>query len=329
VILEFKKSQRSAGPFWQGLRKRGYSIEELRVSEKPFIRVTSSNGNSWLTSTNIAYPTTSKLVFEVANDKSAAYALVRLMGVSVPDTIEVKRGEYTATEALFDQYNRWVVKPLDSFGSQGVTLDVVDKEHLLRALEAAFIYSSTALVQQQVSGDELRFTVIDGVVVSVLLRQTPRIIGDGQRTVSALIDQENKKRQALSLKYIRYPQLDAQIIDEKHLASKTVLRSNEILEFNKFTMIKKGASIYELIDEMHVDYIAIAENMANILASRFITIDLFVQDHTVSATNSNYWFNEMNVSPALRMYYAAINKDDSHIADMIIDKFDKMIEKGL
>ena len=52
------------------------------------------------------------------------------------------------------------------------------------------------LIEQRVTGDDLRLVVIDGRVVAAALRLPPEIIGTGEHTVRDLIVAESRRRSA-------------------------------------------------------------------------------------------------------------------------------------
>lgn len=326
-FIESKKK----GPFWDGLKKRGYDIRKTRLGNTDILRLTAPNGNKWLTSTNGSHPATSGIVSKIAGDKTLASIYANELGISVAGTVKIMHGEIDTVKMkmMLEKYNTVVVKPVDSYGSKGVTLDIVDLNQLSNAISNAAVYSSGILIQEQVYGDELRFTVINGKTESVLLRQTPRIVGDGVSTVAYLIEKENSTRASYANRYIAYPALDDTIIDRSYVTNTTVPSIGQTVEFSRATMVKNGATVYEVGSETHQGYKDIAERFADELASSIIVVDMFVKDYKKSPEDSQYWFNELNTNPALVMYHAPVNADSSRVVDIILDKLDAAIRSGL
>ncbi len=316
------------GPFWSGLRDRGYKISESSLAGCPLIRLESPDGKAWLTSTNITYPAMSPLVAKIADDKLLASDFVSQQNVNTIDTFAVEKNAVPAEiNGFLEKHSLVVVKPATSFGSNGVTLGISRSEDLMAAIEKARHFSSVVLVQKQINNaDEVRFTVVDGKAESVLLRQTPRVIGDGVKTIEELIAAENTLRATWGNQFISYPQLDSRLVDESYVSSQSVLAPGEIIELNKSTMVRGGAVVYEIRDAVHDDYIAIAEDLSKALACSQIAIDIFINDVSLPAAD-NYWFNEFNVSPATVLYLAAVNEDNRSVVNRIIDKFDGDLKK--
>lgn len=330
-MIEYKTCER-VGPFWTGLRNRGYTLTEAFVAKKPLIRCTGPSGATWVTTTHISHPMNSGTIEEIAKQKDIAYDLVSLNGGSIPVTQVIGRQESTdkAVEIL-NNVGRVVVKPIDSSGSNGVTCDITKESQLIRALAEARQYSSDVIVQEQVYGDEVRFTVLNGRVVSVLLRRGPRVIGDGISTLATLIAMENENRRLLTLPYIRYPQLTPDLIDEGYFSDTTIPTKGEIVQLSSATMVKKGASIYEVLDTTHPSYIEFANQLARDMGGGLLAVDIFIVDYTAEMKKGNHWFNEFNASPAMALYYASRGESAAHVVEEVLDTVDAMINyrKGI
>ncbi len=89
-------------------------------------------------------------VSEIAFDKASAQRLYREAGVPVPDFQVLKK------ENSFEGLGQFpvVVKPAKGGSSVGISI-VTDRQDFKRALEEAFRYSDTVLVEQYIQGREL------------------------------------------------------------------------------------------------------------------------------------------------------------------------------
>ena len=125
----------------------------------------------------------------IANDKYASYTVAQKISMSTPATT-VYQSREEASDFL-KTHARVVVKPLDAAHGNGVTVDVTSLESLERAIDKASEYSETVILQQMVSGGDLRLLVIGGEVAAAVERVPASVVGDGVRTVRELIEQEN------------------------------------------------------------------------------------------------------------------------------------------
>lgn len=325
VMIEYKTCER-IGPFWTGLRRRGYTLTEATIAGSPLIRCTSPSGATWVTTTQISHPMNSGTIEEIAKQKDIAYDLVKLAGGSIPVTKVIDRSEPIGQVAeILNHVSKVVVKPIDSSGSNGVTCDITEESQLIRALTEARQYSSDVIVQEQVYGDEVRFTVLNGEVVSVLLRRGPRVVGNGVSTISALIEEENKSRRLLTLPYIHYPQLTPALIDESYFTNTSIPAEGEIVQFSNATMVKKGASIYEVLSTVHPSYVEFAKRLASDMGGGFLAVDIFMVDYATEMKKGNHWFNEFNASPAIALYYASRGESSAHVVEELLDTVDAVI----
>jgi D-alanine-D-alanine ligase-like ATP-grasp enzyme len=287
------------------LLERNFLAEDLRLDGKSYTRFTAPSGKSWLTrNAQVGYQFMTPAIRGISRNKVLAHELATSLGVRSPHTTQVTTKLTDDEMRSLLQYAPLVVKPANASGSSGVTLQVRTVPTLEVALSTAHAIANVALVQSQVEGDEIRFTVVNGTVQAAILRQTPRLVGDGEHTVRELLDAENLERAALELPYITYPQLDETLIDFSALNFDEIVPMGKVLELSRSTMIKTGASVYDVLDKVHPTYVTIAETLATALSARFIVVDIIIQDYTTPLDEHNYAFLEFNTSPALKLFYS-------------------------
>ncbi len=303
---------------------RGFTAELLGISRR-FTQFTSPTGAVWLTrNATLAYPFVDYGVHKLTEDKQLSYEFADLHGVTVPKTVCLQDLS-EAAESFLTQNKPIVVKPLNSFGSKGLSLNVTDQSGLEVAFEYAKAVSDHVLLQQQVSGDEVRLTVVEGRVVSALLRQTARLVGDGRTTITELLARENQDRSNLRTTYITYPRLDEQLISDSYFNDQTVLADGEVEELNKSTLVRGGASLYEITHELHDDYKEIAERLAKALNPAFLVIDLMIDDYSQPRQSDNYAFIEFNTAPSLKMYYGVRGGKEYDMVTRLTDMIEARI----
>lgn len=269
---------------------------------------TSPEGYVWTTSAStLLYPFITPALMDLAKDKTQAQQYVAQLGVEVPATLEAASVDEAALDFLYSQ-RPIVVKPSDGFGSRGVQLGVMHPEQLVSAVTAATQYSPRVLLQRQFIGEEIRLTVIDGVVRSILMKQTAQVVGDGQRTIAELLVQENKERADIPTSLLSYPALSQDMVDVVAERMNEVVPAGEVCKVGSSSLVSKGACLYELIETTDVSYKNIAATIATTLDAPFLIVDLLVHDYQQPATTDNYVFLEINTSPALKMYYGARNQ---------------------
>lgn len=326
MSLIFQDSTRR-GPLSDSLNARGYQLQEAFLGGKLLVRMTSPSGRSWLSGANMSYPMNSHAVYELSGDKQRTYQVADALNIAIPLSIYVQSADITPElSRLLSDGVRLIVKPLDSFKAKGVTLNITDETQLADAINTSFKESPTAIVQEQVEGEEYRFSVLNGKVVSVLRRERPQVTGNGIDTISQLVAHENELRRNLENALLPYPQWTFDLLGES-IESDDVLALGERRLLSGTTLVSRGASVYELIDKVDDSYVQIAEQFAQEIAGGFVAVDMFLQDHTQVANASNYRFNECNAAPSLKMYLAPRNRNTEHVIEMVVDEVDKALNK--
>ena len=307
-----------------------YQVSEAVLDDHRQVTFTSPAGRAWTTSVaKINYPFTTPTIGRIADNKEIAYDFAQSLGVSTPFTRLVTPGDAVGPdqiEALLARYPKLIVKPANASLSHGLTLNIQSSEVLLAAVARARRHSTNVLIQQQVEGEEVRFIVLDGKVVAALLRRTARVIGDGVSTVAELIKRENRSRHNLDVA-CTYPSLSAALIGEAALIDQTQLPLGEVRELNRSTMIRSGASIYSVLDQVHPSYLATTEKLAASLGATFIVVDILLSDFSSAQTESNYWFIEFNTSPVLALCYDCRDGRMFDIVPMLAGAIDQWLDQ--
>ncbi len=109
----------------------------------------------------VRYTGSGYLASALAMNKSVAKSLLRAAGVPVPDSVTIHKGE-TVPEPKYP----CVVKPCSGGSSVGTTI-VRDPSQFGAALDLAFRYEDSILVEQFIAGRELTVGVLDGKAMPV------------------------------------------------------------------------------------------------------------------------------------------------------------------
>ena len=92
-----------------------------------------------------------------------------------------------------------VIKPNVSGFSRGSHFPITNISELWKAVFLAKLWWPTTVVEQYLEGHNYRVVVVKGQIMSVLERYSPFVTGDGVRTISELIDEENRIREGMGL----------------------------------------------------------------------------------------------------------------------------------
>lgn len=320
----------------RALGEYGYDTTILTIGGKEHVEYRHPSGKSWITSTAlVTYPFNSAHVTEVSDNKSKGYEVAVQNGVKIPEFVVAGPDIHVhdeTIEQMLARHGRLIVKPDASFGSRGVNVNLATTQQVQDAVQKARGVKqqhANVLIQQQVEGCEYRFTVLRGKVVSVMLRETARVVGDGSSTVAELIDREDAARERINrTSMVRYPSLAEIIQNPEYLTSAAVLSKGETLILATSAMISGGTSVYEIVDHVHPSYKQTAEHLANEIQAGFIAVDIFITNPFDTANSHNMYFNEFNRSPALKMVYASRNGAQVDVVQLLAKAIDEYLEQG-
>ena len=126
----------------------------------------------------------------IAQDKQLTRTLLRSIGAPAPEGRPVTDAEdaWAAAEEIGLPV---VVKPQYGNQGRGVATNLNSREQVLAAYAAAREEESTVMVESFAPGDDYRVLVIGDKVVAAARREPAHVIGDGCRTIDALIDEVN------------------------------------------------------------------------------------------------------------------------------------------
>lgn len=184
------------------------------------------------------YNNNSMFGFKISNDKMLTEKFLKLANVPTTNSIKLSANQFEkGMEYLVDNPSPKVVKPINLANGRGVFVDVTTDNFREVWVQCVSIQKQRkvkypkVLIQDMITGFEVRVIVVEGKVLSATLRTPPYVIGDGNNTIADLINEKNKIRS--SNEYFRNKDLkqDEKVID--YLSSKqqnldTVLKENEL-----------------------------------------------------------------------------------------------------
>src|SRR5699024_7673814 len=155
---------------------------------------------------NPVYPTNSKIGREIAIDKFKAPKHPKAADLLTTNSSLFKMNEKeNAKEAAFKDgkpQKGIVIKPLDLSLGKGVFVNVTREnfdEHWQQCVKIMKANGRTdedglILVQDFMDGFEVRATVLEGHLISIVSRVPAFVKGDGNKSISELIDEKNESR---------------------------------------------------------------------------------------------------------------------------------------
>ncbi len=238
---------------------------------------------------------TTAVAMSRCDDKSTTHRVLRQAGLRVPEQVKVK-DEHQAL-AFLEDHQSVVVKPARGEQGAGISVDIRDLDALRRAIDDARSLCDTVIVEEYVSGADLRIIVIGEDVVAAAERRPAQVLGNGRDSVKTLIEKQSRRREAATGGESKIA-LDGETkrcVEEAGYSLESVLPENERLVVRKTANLHTGGTIHDVTDKLHPTL-----RTAAVDAARALDIPVTGLDLIVPATDGpDYAIIEANERPGL------------------------------
>ncbi|AMN53059.1 GNAT family acetyltransferase [Labrenzia sp. CP4] len=238
---------------------------------------------------------TSAVAMSICDDKATTRRIVQRAGVNVPD--QILAGSADEIAAFLDQHGSVVVKPARGEQGKGIAIGLTTTEDVMAAVEVARTYSNDVLVEEFVTGQDLRLVVIDYKVVATALRKPAEVTGNGKATIGELIEIQSRRRSAATGGESRI-EVDDEVLrclTANGFQLEDILPEGKTLPVRRTANLHTGGTIHDVTGETHHTLIEAAIKAARAIEIPVTGIDLMVKD----PRQPEYRFIEANERPGL------------------------------
>jgi GNAT-family acetyltransferase (TIGR03103 family) len=273
-------------------QKRGIYVEVLDVESGYF--ELSLGGRKIVCRESLSELTTA-IAMSRCDDKATTHRVLAGAGLRVPAQIKVENKQQAIS--FLEKHDSVVVKPARGEQGAGISVDVHHADTLQTAIKKARTVSETVILEEFVSGDDLRIVVIGEEVVAAAVRMPAQVVGNGIDTVATLIEKQSRRRSAATGGESRIPldQETQRCITESGYSPDSILPENEQLFVRKTANLHTGGTIHDVTSRLHPKL-----HKAAIDAARAIDIPVTGLDFIVPAVDGpDYAIIEANERPGL------------------------------
>ena len=273
------------------------------------------------------------VTLSLAGNKPLVHRLLMEGNIPIPKHIVFRLSELGKAYGFLESNSGYcVIKPADGYGGKGVSTHIKSTREVDRAAILASLYSHNLLMESQVPGESYRLLVLGGKLVHAVCRQGPRLVGDGNSTVSELLERENRRLQNQGKNgfdldrdcefTLRYQGLEIDSTPEK--GREIIIKSiNEPERNNQEVRTVYNKVVTHLICERVKEQVELA---AKIVKSDFVGVDIITVNPQVPLEDSGGVVNEVNTTPALHHHYD-INTEKYPLVAMQAASF--LLDRGL
>ena len=266
---------------------------------------------------------TSSIAVDIACNKELTKKMLDEAAIPVPKgglVYSIDELESTITKIGYPI----VLKPLDGNHGRGQSINVNDWETAVKGFELAQQISSRVIVERFITGYDFRVLVVNHKMVAAARRMPANVVGDGERTISQLIDIENKdpRRGYGHENMLTEIVVDSSTLDllEKngyHLES--VPQKGEIVFLKSTANLSTGGTSSDVTDMIHPDNITMCERISKIIGLDVCGIDIMAENLTQPLKETGGCILEVNAAPGFRMHLSPSDGLPRNVAAPVVD----------
>lgn len=266
----------------------------------------------------------SYVVFLMMENKSVSRLILQECGLSVPEGQTFSAAEDALGFAESISWEKIVIKPATT--NFGIGITIMDGSRTRGTVESAvnraFSFADTVIIEEFVAGSEYRFLVVDFETVAVCRRIPANICGDGRSTVEELVEHKNRdprrgKGHITPLEQIQLGQTEMDILKEDYgYHRKSIPMAGEVVFLRRNSNISTGGDSVDVTETASSFYKQIAERSSEAVGARICGVDIIAPD---IEEEGRYAILELNFNPVLYIHNYPFQGKNRRVGEKILD----------
>ncbi|AJP57790.1 cyanophycin synthetase [Pandoraea vervacti] len=255
----------------------------------------------------------------ISRDKDLTKQLLESCGVPVPEGRLVDSAQ-DAWDAAEDIGLPVVVKPYDGNHGRGVFINLTTREEVTTAFDVALEEGNGVIVERFVPGLEHRLLVVGGRVVAAAMGEMASVVGDGQHTVSELIELQinsDPRRGSAEDQPLNRVRIDSSARLE---LKRQGFDADSVPPQGKNVLIQRNGNVaFDVTDRVHPSVAAHASLAARIVGLDIAGVDLVAEDISRPLAEQRGAIVEVNAGPGLLMHLKPADGAPRPVGRAIVD----------
>ena len=265
---------------------------------------------------------TSGVAEAIAQDKELTKQLLNAAGVPVPTGRPVSSAD-DGWVAAGEIGLPVVVKPQDGNQGKGVTVNIMTREQLDAAYDAAAVHGEV-MVEKFLPGFDFRLLVVGDKLIAAARRDPPQVIGNGTSTVRDLIDEQNLdprrgEGHATSLTKIRLDDIALSRLESLGLTPDSIPTRGQRVVLRNNANLSTGGSATDVTDTVHPEVAARAVDAAQMVGLHICGVDMVCESVQRPLEEQHGGIVEVNAAPGLRMHISPSYGRGRPVGEAVMD----------
>lgn len=227
----------------------------------------------------------------------------------------------------FEEFNGKgiVIKPKSTNYGVGITIfkNSYTRQNYEEAIDIAFSFDNSIIVEEFVKGDEYRFLVIGDEVLAITQRVAANVVGDGKSSIRELVEIKNRDKlrgtgHRKPLEKIELGKIEKLLLESEGKTFDYIPEKDEIVRLRENSNISTGGDSVDFTDEIHNDYKKLAVEASKIAKAKFCGVDILIEDIKAPMKKDGYSIIELNFNPAYYMHCYPYKGKRRNVAEKIL-----------
>lgn len=260
--------------------------------------------------------------------KHLSIALLRDAGLPMPEHEVVKSAEEAQAAAARLGFPV-VIKPDSGSRAQNIALNLTNEAAVAEAFEACHSLGMRTLVEKQYPGLPYRVTLCGGKAVAAARHAVPYVVGDGNSTLRALIDDWNKAharavedhyRLPLPLKTANFTEEMNSCLREQAIGLDDFPLAGREVFLAIVPSLQRGGIHVDMTEKIHPRTLELAEEAGRILHAENLGVDFISTDITRPHEEVPLVINEVNAAASPRTH-VVVPEAPRDLSDLLFAPF--------
>lgn len=251
------------------------------------------------------------------NKQLTKLALTKL-NIPHPKSILFSSPQEAAIKDFLEEGKSYVCKPPNMAEGIGVELNIKSMSDIEDYWERHQNLSSIFMLEEQVSGKDLRVQVIAGKIVAACTREPAFVVGDGKSDLNSLIEARRKMVKAANpMNDLTIDVTTIELLKNQGLGLEDIPPKNQKVQLKELANMSQGAAAIDVTSGLHPIFQEWIDRIVHYLKVDFFAIDFMASDFRNNPTNQSIVL-EINAQPEwLHHTFSEVKTHD--IAKMVLD----------
>lgn len=278
----------------QRAKELGISVNDVsQIMDQPFTVLT-FNGLSELVRDGVPTSWINVRSQFYCDNKQLTKLAYEELGIPYPKSVMFKVPDEPTLERFFKKGQKYVCKPLDGTNGVGVMMGIQNLKGVQSYFEGNRQLGTLFIMEEQVSGQDLRIQVLGGEIVAACIRVPAFVIGNGKDNLETLI--ENRRRLMKTQNPNNFLEIDEStlsLIKQQGLGLIDKPKKNKKIQLKHVSNMAQGAIATDVTGDIHPIYEDWVSKLVDYLKAPYFGVDIITPDFTKDPYE-NAWVLEIN-----------------------------------